>query len=150
MRTADWAGDHEALVALRTRVFVDEQRVPLEIELDGLDADCVHVAAECGDGSVVGTGRLLPGGRIGRMAVDPDWRGRGIGRALLDALVERAREQGLAGVELHAQTRAEGFYEAAGFRALGPVFEEAGIPHRRMWLDLRAAPPGATPEDEHA
>lgn len=137
VRRADWATEQDCLVALRKRVFVEEQRVPLDEELDGRDPDCVHVAAETGDGAIVGTGRLMPEGRIGRMAVDPAWRGRGVGRALLDALVACARERGFATVELHAQTRAEGFYGAAGFRAEGPVFEDAGIPHRRMWRDLR-------------
>lgn len=137
MRRADWDREHDRLVALRTCVFVKEQRVPLDEELDGHDPDCVHVAAETDDGSIVGTGRLMPGGRIGRMAVDPDWRGRGVGRALLDALIACAREQGFATVELHAQIRAEGFYAASGFLADGPVFEDAGIPHRRMWRDLR-------------
>lgn len=137
MRRVDWGVERDRLIALRTRVFVEEQRVPLDEELDGRDPDCLHVAAETSGGSIVGTGRLMPEGRIGRMAVDPEWRRRGVGRSLLDALVACAREQGFATVELHAQTRAEGFYEVAGFRAEGPVFEDAGIPHRRMWRDLR-------------
>jgi len=119
------------------RVFVHEQGVPAEVEIDGLDPVCTHVAAETANGAVVGTGRLLPEGRIGRMAVDAAWRGRGIGRALLDALVACARERGFATVELHAQTRAAGFYAAAGFRPEGPVFDDAGIPHRRMRRVLR-------------
>lgn len=137
IRRADWALDQDALIELRTCVFVEEQRVPLDEELDGRDPDCVHVVAEASDGSIVGTGRLLPEGRIGRMAVAADWRGLGLGRALLDALVACAREQGFASVELHAQTRAERFYAAAGFRAEGPVFDDAGIPHRRMWRNIR-------------
>jgi predicted GNAT family N-acyltransferase len=136
VRRAHWDAEHDRLVALRTRVFVEEQRVPLNEELDGRDPDCIHVAAETGDGAIIGTGRLMPEGRIGRMAVDPDWRGRGVGRVLLEALIACAREQGFATVELHAQTRAEGFYATAGFRSEGPVFDDAGIPHRRMWRDL--------------
>lgn len=120
------------MTSLRTRVFVDEQGVTPEEEIDGRDPECLHVVAATGDGHVIGTGRLLPEGRIGRMAVDRDWRGRGIGRALLDALVALARQRGYSSVELHAQTHAMGFYEAAGFRAEGPEFEDARIPHRVM------------------
>lgn len=132
VRVADWDADGAAVTALRTAVFVDEQRVPPELELDGLDPDCVHVVAEDGGGRVIGTGRLLPDGHVGRMAVSAPWRGHGVGRALLDALLARARARGHAAVELHAQTTALGFYERAGFVAEGPEFEEAGLPHRRM------------------
>lgn len=145
IRPADWARDQPAIVDLRTRVFVDEQGVPPEEEIDGRDPECLHVIAETGDGGVIGTGRLLPEGRIGRLAVDVAWRGRGIGRALLDALVACARERGFATVELHAQSRAIGFYEAAGFLAEGPEFEDAGIPHRHMWRALTAT---ADPEGQ--
>lgn len=136
VRLADWSGEQSALIALRTRVFIEEQKVPPEVEIDGRDPDCIHVVAQLPDGRVVGTGRLLPEGRIGRMAVDRDCRGQGIGRAVLDALITCARRQGFATVELHAQCRALGFYEAAGFRAEGPEFQDAGIPHRRMWRAL--------------
>lgn len=124
------------MVELRTRVFVDEQGVPPEEEIDGLDSFCLHVVAETAGGRVVGTGRLMPEGRIGRMAVDAEWRGRGIGRALLDALVERARERGFTSVMLHSQIQAMDFYEAAGFQAEGPEFVDAGIAHRRMTRTL--------------
>ena len=139
VRTADWPREQSAPLALRTLVFVDEQGVPPEVEIDGLDPDCRHVVAETGSGRVIGTGRLLPEGRIGRMAVARDWRGRGVGRALLDALVACARERGFATVELHAQCHAIGFYEAAGFRAEGPEFDDAGIAHRRMRRSLRVS-----------
>ncbi len=136
VRPADWSREQAALIELRTRVFVDEQGVPPEIEIDGLDPGCVHVLAETADGRIIGTGRLLPEGRIGRLAVERAWRGRGVGRALLETLVACAAQQGFATVELHAQTRAIGFYEAAGFRAEGPEFDDAGIPHRRMTRPL--------------
>lgn len=136
IRPADWSREQPAILDLRTRVFVEEQGVPPEEEVDGRDPECLHVVAETGDGRVIGTGRLLPEGRIGRLAVDTAWRGRGIGRALLDRLVACARERGFATVELHAQSRAIGFYEAAGFLVEGPEFHDAGIPHRHMWRAL--------------
>jgi len=123
---------------VRTRVFVEEQGVPLEVEADGRDPGCAHVLARDPTGRPVGTGRLLPDGRIGRMAVLPEWRGKGIGRRILGLLEAEARRRGLRRVTLHAQTRAQGFYEAAGYRVEGGVFEEAGIPHVTMWKDLTA------------
>jgi predicted GNAT family N-acyltransferase len=84
--------------------------------------------------AVVGIARLTPDAQVGRMAVLPDWRGRGIGTALLRAVLQCAREKGLAVVTLHAQTHAVPFYARQGFRAEGAVFMEAGIPHRRMTL----------------
>jgi len=136
VRAADWARDGGRIAALRTAVFVHEQRVPPDEEYDGRDAESDHVIAELEDGTVIGTGRLLPEGRIGRMAVDRAWRGAGVGRALLDALIARAAERGFARVELNAQTAAMEFYRRAGFEAFGPEFMEAGIPHRRMERDL--------------
>jgi predicted GNAT family N-acyltransferase len=136
VRAAGWADEGERLGALRWAVFVEEQRVPPDEEYDGLDSECVHVVAEASDGSVIGTGRLLPDGRIGRMAVADGWRGRGVGRALLDALVAQARSRGMRRVTLNAQVGALGFYERSGFRAHGPEFEEAGIMHRWMHRTL--------------
>ena len=121
---------------VRTRVFVEEQGVPVEIEVDGRDPGCAHALARDASGRPVGTGRLLPDGRIGRMAVVPEWRGRGIGRRILGLLEAEARRRGLRRVTLHAQTHARGFYEAAGYRVEGGVFEEAGIPHVAMGKDL--------------
>ena len=137
MRAADWINDGNAIRAIRERVFVGEQDVPADLEYDGRDPDCWHVLAETPEGTAIATGRLAMDGRIGRMAVDREWRGRGVGRALLDALIERARSEGLARVVLHAQTGALGFYARAGFRAHGPIFEEAGIPHREMERSIR-------------
>lgn len=136
VRIADWAQDQEALRVVRRRVFVDEQRVPEDIEWDGRDEASVHVIARDHRGDVIGTARLLPTGQIGRMAVLPERRGFGIGRALLDAAVEAARTRGDTEVHLNAQTHALGFYEAAGFVPIGGEFEEAGIPHQRMELPL--------------
>ena len=90
----------------------------------------------------MGTARLHPDGRIGRMAVLPEWRRRGIGRAMLDHLVELARREGLERLELFAQTHAVRFYERAGFHVRGDTFLEAGIPHQHMQLSLDVTIPG--------
>ncbi len=131
----DWTRDRERLAAVRTAVFVKEQGVAVSIELDDQDAACRHVLA-LADEMPVGTGRLTPEGKIGRMAVLADWRGRGVGSALLQELLAVAAQSGLGAVYLHAQVSALGFYESFGFRAEGPVFDEAAIPHRRMTLPL--------------
>ena len=129
------AADWPQVAALRTRVFVEEQGVPAEIEQDAHDATAVHALAEDEDGRVVATGRLLVrDGRavIGRMAVDAAARGRGHGAAVLAELHRQAAVLGLPEVELHAQFTARGFYERAGYAAVGDVYEEAGIAHVTM------------------
>jgi YbgC/YbaW family acyl-CoA thioester hydrolase len=124
--------------AIRTAVFVDEQKVPLALERDAADAGAVHALARNRLGLAVGTGRLLaadgPGrsARIGRMAVSRALRGANIGRQLLEALMGAAARRGDAEVTLHAQVSAIGFYERAGFAAHGERFEEAGIGHQEM------------------
>lgn len=127
----DWASMAPALEAIRREVFIVEQQVPEEMEWDADDASCVHALALL-DGHAVGCGRLLPDGHIGRMAVRAPFRSTGVGRALLQALVAEARRRGMRELVLHAQTHALRFYEAQGFVADGPEFDEAGIPHRRM------------------
>ena len=124
--------------AIRTAVFVDEQKVPLALEHDAADLDAVHALARNRLGLAVGTGRLLaadgPGhpARIGRMAVSRSLRGAHIGRGVLDALMVAAGRRGDAEVMLHAQVSAIGFYRRAGFSEYGERFEEAGIGHLEM------------------
>jgi predicted GNAT family N-acyltransferase len=129
------AADRPEVAALRTRVFVEEQGVPAEVEQDEHDDTAVHVLARDGDGRVVATGRLLVRdgrGVIGRMAVDASARGRGHGADVLAELHRQAAALGLTEVELHAQLTARGFYERAGYTAVGGVYEEAGIAHLTM------------------
>ncbi|MDA8107519.1 MAG: GNAT family N-acetyltransferase [Betaproteobacteria bacterium] len=128
----DWSAARGEAAAIREQVFVSEQGVPRELELDDMDARCVHALARLEDGRTIGTGRLLPDGHIGRMAVLAEWRGRGVGGALLERLVEEARARGMREVALSAQTHALGFYARHGFTAEGEVYLEAGIPHRAM------------------
>ena len=137
VRIVDWSHCSEALSSLRHVVFVEEQGVPLELELDGEDPDAHHAAAFSDDGEVIGTGRLLESGKIGRMAVCQPLRRRGIGLALLLALMEEARRMGLPDVSLGAQFSAIPFYERAGFQAYGDVFLDAGIDHKMMRRVLR-------------
>ena len=120
--------------AIRLTVFVDEQKVPLEEELDAADAHCIHFVARDVEGQAVGCARLLPDGHIGRVAVLKALRGHGVGRALMQAAVAHARKLGFKTVALNAQTQAQGFYETLGFHAEGDGFPDAGIPHIRMVL----------------
>ena len=117
---------------LRFAIFVDEQNVPSGIELDDLDASCVHAVAFDVDNKPIGTGRLLPDGHIGRMAVVKEWRRRGIGAEILTALVGEARKRGHAEVVVSAQLQAAEFYREHGFAAEGKVYPEAGILHQAM------------------
>ena len=121
-----------ALRAVREAVFVQEQGVPVELEWDDLDPLCHHVIARDAEGQPIGTGRLTPEHKIGRMAVLADWRGRGVGDALLLALIEQARKLDWHEVSLHAQVSAIGFYARHGFLPYGERFVEAGIDHQSM------------------
>lgn len=117
---------------IRFAIFVGEQNVPAGIELDEKDAACMHAIAYDEAGKAIGTGRLLPDGHIGRMAVVREWRRRGVGAELLEALVAEAGRRGHKEVVLSAQLQALEFYRGHGFVAEGKVFEEAGILHQQM------------------
>jgi predicted GNAT family N-acyltransferase len=138
VEVADWSREDQrtALLDLRHTVFVQEQGVPEARERDGLDTDCWHVLARDDAGLPIGCGRLTPEHKIGRMAVLQEWRGGGVGRALLRELIGRARSQGWTEVALDAQVSAIGFYERDGFSVYGDVFDDAGLPHRKMRLML--------------
>lgn len=133
IRLADFAADREAIQEVRIAVFVEEQGVPAEIEIDDADAHCVHVLAFA-DESAVGTARidLRHAGKVGRLAVTAPMRGRGIGTALMRRLHELARGHGLDSVWCHAQIAAEPFYARLGYVASRERFVEAGIEHVRM------------------
>jgi predicted GNAT family N-acyltransferase len=134
----DWRSTGAALAEIRRRVFIEEQSVPEALEWDGLDEDAVHVLASDGANRPIGCARLLPQGKIGRMAVLPECRGSGVGLAMLETLIALARAQGLSEVSLSAQTHAISFYEQAGFRICSEIYDDAGIPHRDMVLALSA------------
>ncbi|SDA58719.1 Predicted N-acyltransferase, GNAT family [Janthinobacterium sp. 344] len=136
IRLGDWATLGPDATAIRFEVFVDEQKVPAEIELDDMDAVCLHAVAYDAAGAAIGTGRLLPDGHIGRMAVRQPGRGTGVGGAILTLLMDKARERGDAAVVLNAQTVAAPFYARHGFVQQGEQFEEAGIAHVEMRLQF--------------
>ncbi len=143
IRRGAWAQLGEAARQIRTEVFVHEQQIPVELEWDEDDATALHAVAYNRLGMPVATGRLLQHGpdvaRIGRMAVSRVLRGSGLGRDLLHALMDAARQRGDHLVVLHAQRSAEGFYRQLGFEGQGEPFEEAGIPHLEMSRALTGA-----------
>lgn len=136
IEVTSWSLAADRLRPLRTAVFVVEQGVPAELEMDDRDDACLHAIAEDSQGQVIGTGRLLPAeagvARIGRMAVASAWRGKGVGTAVLAALMGAAKVRGDGVVELHAQLHAAPFYDRQSFERKGDVFEEAGIAHVTM------------------
>jgi len=139
---ADYHADFKDLRLVRETVFVLEQQVPIEDEWDELDPRCRHVLARDRNNQPIGTGRLTPEGKIGRMAVLPEWRNHGVGDAMLVALMDQARGQGRTEVSLHAQVSAIDFYSRHGFMPHGDRFWEAGIEHQAMHrtLDPLVAP----------
>ena len=135
-----WQDLQKLASPLRTEVFVDEQKVPAEMEWDEADHTALHAVAVNRMGMALATGRLLVHAsgvaRIGRMAVKKPMRGSDLGARVLQALMDAARARGDRQVVLHAQCSAEGFYKRAGFAPHGSVFEEAGIAHIEMVRDL--------------
>lgn len=131
IRYVEWATHSDALMKVRTKVFIEEQNVPPEIERDEWDALSFHVLVEK-EGKPIATGRLLPDGHIGRVAVVKEYRGEGIGTRIMDVLCEYAVETGKEYVELSSQVHAVPFYEKCGFECFGEEYEEAGIEHIAM------------------
>ena len=132
---AVWDADRPVLERIRRAVFIEEQQIPAKDEWDGEDAGSIHVLARL-NRDPVGTGRLDPAGKIGRIAVMAGARGRGVGTQILRRLLDEARNHGIRRPYLHAQVQAVSFYEKLGFSREGDVFDEAGIPHVRMSLVL--------------
>lgn len=128
----DWDSLRDHAQELRVEVFVVEQGVPIELEWDEGDEVSIHAVAYDAEGLPVATGRLLPDGHIGRMAVRKSARGLGIGSMVLNALLAEARRLGYGQLMLHAQTHAIDFYRKHGFVEEGDEFMEAGIAHRLM------------------
>ena len=142
---AVWSVDADALKAVRTEVFIEEQQIPEREEWDANDEAADHALARSADGTPIATGRLLADGCIGRMAVIKAWRGQGVGASVLRHLLERASARGMRRLWLSAQTYAIPFYAQAGFVAEGPEYLDCSIPHQLMVMHLpepKVAAPG--------
>jgi predicted GNAT family N-acyltransferase len=126
-----WENARALAAPIRLVVFVREQGVPPELEMDDMDARCLHALGFDGERAIA-TGRLLPDGHIGRLAVLSEFRGKGVGGAVLTKLMEAAKSRGDREVVLSAQVHALPFYAAYGFTPFSEVYDEAGIPHRDM------------------
>ena len=131
IRVADWSTDKDRLKHIRHLVFIEEQKVPVELEWDEFDVTATHFLVSFLDKDVA-CARLKSDGQIGRMAVLTEHRNQGIGQKLLQFVLHNAAEKKLKDVYLHAQVSAIPFYEKHGFTAAGEVFYEANIPHREM------------------
>lgn len=129
LSVGDWATQQVGARAVRSEVFLIEQSIPVDLEWDEMDALSLHAVAHDAQGNAIGTGRLLPDGHIGRMAVCKGVRGAGIGSAILRALMQHADARGDKTVVLHAQVQAEPFYVRHGFVREDEIFLEAGIEH---------------------
>lgn len=136
VRLADWDSDQEDLRRIRERVFIQEQQVPVALEWDGLDEDAIHLLACDPCGNPIGCARVLDSGVIGRVAVLAQWRGQGVGSALLAEAIACCRNRGWPVVTLSAQTHAIPFYERMGFIVCSEEYMDAGIPHSDMRLEL--------------
>ena len=137
----DWNAARPLAAPIRFTVFVEEQKVPEESEIDDQDPHCVHAVAYDAAGRAVGTGRLLPDGHIGRMAVLPEARQLGVGSALLTRLMQEARRRGHAHAVLSAQTHAVAFYRRHGYAVVSGEYMDCGIPHVDMTCDLGSPGP---------
>ena len=136
IRSASWQADRARLEFVRRRVFIVEQKIPESEEWDDADENSSHVLAFFEKRDAVGTGRLEPTGKIARLAVLGEYRGQGVGSAMLIRLVEEARQRDFDQVYLHAQTHALNFYKKFGFVSDEEIFSEGGIPHVLARLDL--------------
>jgi len=134
VREVNWIEAKHSLAEVREKVFICEQRVDPEIEIDGKDPECFHVLVTTIDGEAIGAGRLSRTGKIGRVSVLMPYRGYGLGSRILEALVAIAKRENLHPIKLNAQVHAVEFYQRHQFMPHGPVFMEAGIPHQTMHL----------------
>jgi predicted GNAT family N-acyltransferase len=132
IRLAAWQTDSAAIRGMRNAVFSDEQGISANLDFDGRDHECVHVLARLTGGETIGTARMLPDGHVGRIAVQKQWRGKGVGTRLVEYLSDIARDRGFGQIYLHSQIQAAPFYTRLEFETRGDSFMEAGIEHVLM------------------
>ena len=132
VRLVNWQSHRVELLSVRQEVFVVEQKVPAEEEIDDLDPIAAHFLAVDSNGLAIGTARVIPDGHIGRVAVLKDWRGQGVGRVLTEATIEYLRSKSFEEARLNSQVQVVEFYEKLGFKSHGEVFYECEIPHLAM------------------
>ena len=128
-----WADGQTLIRPIREAVFIQEQKVPVELEWDELDVTCIQLLAFSGN-DAVGTARMTAEGKIGRMDVLSGYRGLGVGKSLLSKMIQLAQKAHLSGVVLDAQVSAIPFYQSFGFEMMSEPFMDAGIAHRKMKL----------------
>lgn len=141
VKLTQWSklNDQQLIKSIRETVFIIEQSVPIELEWDELDAHCTHCLVNNAKGISVATARLhltSPNAHIGRMAVLKPYRQQGVGMLMLTKLLEYAQEKAVKKIFINAQTTAMAFYQRTGFVTIGEQFDDAGIPHYKMVLDL--------------
>ena len=134
-KICDYKGNEKDICKIRFEVFVDEQNVPEELEIDGLDGEAKHVLAFV-DEVPIGTGRILSDGHIGRVAVLKKYRGQGSGKLIMKELIKWAQDMDLEKVWLSSQWHAHSFYLNLGFVCVGEIYKEAGIDHIKMYRAL--------------
>ena len=132
VKNVDWGKEKHRLSRLREKVFVCEWRIPKECEFDQQDTQSFHVLIVDENNAEVATGRLTPGGEIGRIAVVPKFRGKEVYRALFNALLEIAKQHGLDDVSVQCELEGVEYYQQQGFRPVGTVYMDAGIPRQKM------------------
>ena len=135
LKLTRWDKDQDNLSKVRRAVFIEEQQVPEELEWDDDDKTCVHILVS-DNNTPMATGRIKMDGHIGRMAVLKNYRNKGVGSSILQALIDFSKTLKMKSVYLHAQTTAIPFYEKHGFKISSEKFMDAGIPHKTMKIDL--------------
>jgi|TARA_B100000497_G_scaffold125104_1_gene160954 hypothetical protein len=134
-KICNYKNNEKEICKIRFEVFVDEQNVPEELEIDGLDDEAKHVLIYNND-EPIGTGRILSDGHIGRVAVLKKYRGLGIGKSVMQELIKWALENSLKKLWLSSQWHAHSFYLDLDFVCEGEIYEEAGIDHIKMFRML--------------